>query len=552
MAALQSANQSGSFTAIRTLLVRAGGCTFDDKMRTAISVGASALIVAKTLAQQYDVDATPEAPATAMQLANPCAVDCGRGRGLVNASALAVADVLAGLPGRCSAIAYDHSACSTGLCAFAGPGSNSSSAPVGTAGEREVCCALDTSPLQMILPNASSTRGDVPALYLPLSLGQRMQRECSGGSGGEADASSRAGQQPQPQPQPQRARLSACEVKLSEAEAGEEAQDGRWDSSALLVFAIGVGSASLAAYLAGNDQDDEDREVRERGELPPAEISQATLDVSTALAFPLMASALLVMLYFLLQAGITSIILVLVNLLYVLAAGIASASVAFLPVVGCLWPSLSAKVVRLPACIGEAMAAGQDGGTYLTLLEAASMLLGLLTSTVWFIHRRMPWMWLLQDGLSVCVCVMFVRAMRLLAARRSHLPRPHVPLRHLHGLHLADDLQEVDHGRSRHRRRLEPRSRRRACAPGPKATPSRCCFSCRTWPPSARRMMTSTSRRSLLAASDVDVVSVVSGWSGGQRCDGVERRCSTRADVGTRSAASVVWRAAVAALGRLA
>ena len=48
--------------------------------------------------------------------------------------------------------------------------------------------------------------------------------------------------------------------------------------------------------------------------IPPAEIEESTLNVSTAMVFPAIASVFLLLLYFLLQAGITSIILIAVNL----------------------------------------------------------------------------------------------------------------------------------------------------------------------------------------------------------------------------------------------
>ena len=378
------------------LFVRAGGCTFDQKMQNALQVGAAALIVAKTLAQQYEIDVMPEAPARALQLANPCAVDCRRGRGLVDASTLKVADILAGLPGHCPTVAYDSPQCGTELCAFSSKGLNASASG---GSVREVCCALDTSSLQMVLPNASSARGDVPALYLHLSFGQRLMRECGGRSGGSGGGAS-GGEE--------RARLSTCQVRLEEADTDVEPSGSGWDGSALLIFAIGVGSAALAAWLAGNDQHEEDREARESSEAAPsAEISQATLDVSSALAFPLMASALLVTLYFLLQAGITSLILLGINLLYVLATASASASLLFLPLVARCLPTLSRRLLRVPSWLGGVLPMG----------EAVALLLALATSATWFLRRRHAWMWLLQDVLSVCVCVMFVRAMRLPSLR---------------------------------------------------------------------------------------------------------------------------------------
>ena len=36
---------------------------------------------------------------------------------------------------------------------------------------------------------------------------------------------------------------------------------------------------------------------------------------------------------------------------------------------------------------------------------------------MWFFNRRLAWMWLLQDLLSMCVCILFVKALRLPSLR---------------------------------------------------------------------------------------------------------------------------------------
>ena len=244
---LSAPSNAGTFV----LHVRAGGCTFDEKMRTAFHAGAAALIVSKTLAQQYNFDDAASSTAATLTLDNPCAVDCGRGRGVVDASSVSTSEVLAGLPGRCPSIAYDHVECTSGLCAFAGPGLNASSS---SRSSREVCCALDTFPLQMLLPNASSS--GVPSLYLPLSLGQLLETECTPPASLPGASSDRASSKSSSHPGPRR---SACEVTLLAED--DEPEGSGWDGSALVVWFIGVGTAALAAYLAGTEQDAEDREI---------------------------------------------------------------------------------------------------------------------------------------------------------------------------------------------------------------------------------------------------------------------------------------------------
>ena len=86
------------------LLVDRGGCSFDQKMRVASLAGASALLVADSVAGAYASTTSP----SNMSLLNPCAVDCAEGAGVVDAAGLAPPAVLAGLPGRCGRLSLIH------------------------------------------------------------------------------------------------------------------------------------------------------------------------------------------------------------------------------------------------------------------------------------------------------------------------------------------------------------------------------------------------------------------------------------------------------------
>ena len=96
------------------------------------------------------------------------------------------------------------------------------------------------------------------------------------------------------------------------------------------------------------------------------------------MVFPAIASIFLLLLYFLLQAGITSLILIAVNLVYVLATTSASGTVIFLPIAtACAPASIGRRLVRVP-CLSD----GGDGSNLVPLTEVIAFLLGLLVASV--------------------------------------------------------------------------------------------------------------------------------------------------------------------------
>ena len=222
------------------LFARRGGCVFDVKMQTAMAAGAAALVVGDTLAAEYA--APSDATAQSAALTNPCIVSCTVGRGVVDASTLSLADVLGGLPSSCPAPAeYTGRRCPTNLCAFSGHATNSSGDSSGGAGAqaplpappptlREVCCVLDSPAFEMALPNTSGAELStaVPALYLPLALGQLLEAQCNPHARVTSADAGAAAADTAPA-------LSACSALLYEE---GEVPVGRWDSSAPLIWLL--------------------------------------------------------------------------------------------------------------------------------------------------------------------------------------------------------------------------------------------------------------------------------------------------------------------------
>lgn len=267
------------------VMARRGECSFDIKMRTASDIGAAALLIGDTVLGQYSPVAA-NATAQTLALGNPCAVSCELGRGRVDAAALSLSDAFTGLPDQCQAISrasyFAGGACTTGLCALTGhghggdgaltlgmvgPGAEGSlaagaatvAAPGGKPSGREVCCLLDTPPIQMAFPESLANGTALPALYLTLSHGQALSRACADEAHATATSASSA-----PPKCSIRIRSSESSDDGSGADGGADSgADGdgdgsharptrggaRWDPSAGAIFTIGVVSAALSAYF---------------------------------------------------------------------------------------------------------------------------------------------------------------------------------------------------------------------------------------------------------------------------------------------------------------
>ena len=94
----------------------------------------------------------------------------------------------------------------------------------------QVCCVLDSPAFEMALPSTSGAELStaVPALYLPLALGQLLEAQCDPHARVTSADAGAAAADTAPA-------LSACSALLYEE---GEVPVGRWDSSAPLIWLL--------------------------------------------------------------------------------------------------------------------------------------------------------------------------------------------------------------------------------------------------------------------------------------------------------------------------
>ena len=129
-----------------------------------------------------------------------------------------------------------------------------------------------------------------------------------------------------------------------------------------------------------------------------------------------MASVFLLILYFLLKAGF-NVVLVLLNRVFSSPRRPQSQPSCSAPFLLNMKPNLdtTSYTVRIPKFLRPLL----DGLESFELppSQLLSMILSFIFALCWFTNRKGAWMWLLQDVLSMSVCLLFVRTLRLPSLR---------------------------------------------------------------------------------------------------------------------------------------
>ena len=115
-------------------------------------------------------------------------------------------------------------------------------------------------------------------------------------------------------------------------------------------------------------------------------------------------------------------VVLLLNVVFIFATATATATVVLTPAVSALMPpALASAPVRLPLCGVPADLPLGSGEWDLPLASLVGTCASFGISLCWFALRTAPWAWLLQDGLSVTVCLLFVRTIRVPSLRIAAL-----------------------------------------------------------------------------------------------------------------------------------
>ena len=296
------------------------------------------------------------------------------------------------MPGRCGRCA--------GACAFSG---------AGNASAQQVCCLVDAS-TDVALPGSVANGAALPALFLSFSAAREL----------------RAPRTPPPprhtpprRDSPRAAAAVARPVVARHPAARHRDGGGR--------YWRGAPGARRRA-----------RSGRGARAAPPAGDTGFALDAQTALGF-VMATLFLLGLYALLALGFDVVVLLLVWLFVLasvpaLATLVLTPSIRLPPAARCRARSSTRSSTRSPSACPRASAAGWLRARWLCALALAAV------GVLWYVERRAPWAWVLQDVLGATLCCSFLRTLSLPSLRVRAVLGRDVLLRHLHVLRLARHL----------------------------------------------------------------------------------------------------------------
>jgi len=330
------------------LVRRSSNCTFGHRAAAAEALGASAIVVANSVEGMY----RNHTYATAQQ-----DYDCSNGAAWVHS----LGDKLSGFP--TSSCATD-SRCSSHRCLLSGEQDET--------GRHRVCCAWDT--YITMADSEMTSSGSIPAVYITMQDLDVLE------SATEVSSTS----------------ASTCALFLRPTVAV--------DIAAIIIWALGVATVALAAYRAGADEKEsmqrERSNTRAVGSLgsheAPREEDRLELTSQHALGFVILASAVLVLLFYVdLHVAIT--------LLFCVSAVVCLSAVLVQPLVSKAAPRSMHRVVTVLPQLGPATAVD------LVSYGASSTL-----AAVWFATRT-SWSlaFVLQDLFGVCLCLLFLQIIRL-------------------------------------------------------------------------------------------------------------------------------------------
>ena len=335
------------------VVVLRGRCSFQDKATAAAASGAAAVIVANSLEGVYNAASTgavgPALNTTA------CDYDCGLGSGVVAAAQVSTANAYAG---------YDCGGgrCGVNRCVLTGVEDASS-------GDRQVCCLADD-----FMEMGGTAAFPVPTVFVTVDgHAQLATYLAQGGAGAPVTVAMR--------------------------------HTPTLDPSSVIIWGIGVFAVAAASLRsAAVDRDAASRAGR-GSTAPPASpqaddgVETMAVTVKGAAGFLLVATLVLLGLFFLIKLGVQIVYLVIA--IFCVGAVSSTAHILLRPAVLKLAPSWNTRKVAVPFC-------GQVPAHVAATVPAA---IGLVVW--WLVTRHSSYAFVLQDTFGVCLCCMFLLQVRL-------------------------------------------------------------------------------------------------------------------------------------------
>uniref|UniRef100_A0A6U2CU81 PA domain-containing protein n=1 Tax=Chlamydomonas euryale TaxID=1486919 RepID=A0A6U2CU81_9CHLO len=171
------------------------------------------------------------------------------------------------------------------------------------------------------------------------------------------------------------------------------------DPSSLLLWAMAVGTLVGGAIWSGFDHDASSKASPQTADEPRAHIvteESVTITAKGAIGFMLLATAMLLTIFFLRSEAVFYVLLVLFSL-----GAFQSTTVALAVVVRAWLPFAARRAVQVPllgSCQGEEVVAAAPAAACVA---------------VWLAFRSADWAWMLQDFLGICLMLLFIRSLRV-------------------------------------------------------------------------------------------------------------------------------------------
>lgn len=374
-------------------LIPRGNCTFSTKVRNAQQAGFAAAVVFDSVTGAYPASMLNNNANGSALYGNACSYDCSQGSALVSASVATLPQVLTGFPGQCG------SSCGTGACILTA----STDVPLG---QRQLCCMVGSNTLEM---GGSGSGISIPSVFVDFSIGQTLQASIAS----------------LPQNAPPTITLGLRSLPSV-------------DQSTILLVLLGVGVVVLVSWrsaevererlfdaraedvarrIHGDDAEAAARAAAERRRRREEAIRRRVVQERVQLTFReglfmlIIASAVLITLFFLVRAGVPIIYFVIVIF------SLGSLQALYLLV---FYPFFRSEKLLHCGSLGRKLDTNavidrtvRNTRFYCSYASFLAGVISLVLVAVWLATRNQSGSWILQDAFGVALCCLFLLQLQI-------------------------------------------------------------------------------------------------------------------------------------------